>query len=721
MKRLFALSMVITLLAAFIIPVQSMAQENKELESAISTAKSILDIKDTYDTFSYNMSKQSDTTVYQLNWSDSKNKLGNVNVSIDTDGKIINYYAYKPYDSSSNRSKIPSVSKADAIKTANDFIKKVNPYIWNYLSYQQDTTLMNINDTSYHFDYRREQNGIPLLGNVVNVSVDNRTGQVVNYSCSWTDNANFPDAGGVIGVEKAKQSYMDKLGWKLVYKTDYRHEDAAPYLAYTNVYNGRSIDAKTGEIMSTSDYYHDGMAKREASQSGAMNTGKGDNETLSPEERKAVEKSASFVNQEKAEEIARKTLSLDSGYSLASINLYNSWRNKTDYIWSMNFNKEEKNGEEQRYYSASVTIDAVNGDIISFYRSLPYEKDSKPKYNKDQSLKIASDFIKSLQPVKSNEVEYVTWGEPEVRPLMESSELPAQYSFTFTRKANIAYFPGDGFNVTVDTTKGFISNYNFTWYKGQLPSTASAISPAEAHNILFDKIGMELQYTPYYSPEPEVKMRPMPETSKNPELKLVYNLKQGKAVNIDANTGKLLDYSGAPYEDLNLPEYNDIKGISAENQINLLAEYGIFLPGNQFKPDQAVTQKEFLYLLEKATSPYIDYRITDDSKYDDSLYNYLAGSNIVKEGEKSPNSNVSKQDAAKFIVRSLNYDKIAELKGIFNVPFKDGSSIDSKLYGYVAIAYGLNIIKDDGGNFSPTGNMTRDQAVTAIYNLLNIN
>lgn len=712
MKKALTFLITFALIISVILPVQGFALENIELENAISKAKSILDIGDGYDDFNYSLYKTNNETRYNLSWRDTHNKLGNVDVTIDSAGRIVSYYSYKPYDESSNHSKLPEISKADGLNIANAFIQKVNPSISGKLKYQENDETLNINDRYYYFNFIRIENDIPFYNNNVSVSVNNRTGQVQSYYCEWADSYTFPDPKGILDLEKAKEIYKDKLGLKLLYKLSYSEKATKPYLAYSLVYTNRSIDAKTGEVVSINSYYGSmyDMGGMGGANFAASEAAQEKGAALTPEEIKAVENSADFLDEKKVEEIARKTLNLDSGYRVESVNLYNSYMNKDDHVWDLYFVKHS--GESQ--YTASVSIDAKTGDIINFYRSTPYNSNATVKYNREQALKIAKDFIKSLQPQKANDVEYTDWNNEELRPL-NNNEKPREYYFTFTRLSNNVYFPGNGFNITVDTTQGMVTNYNFSWYKGELPNVEGVLTSDKAHEILFNTIGLEAQYVADYT-NAAAKSASLP--SIKPDIRLVYSIKPGKSVNIDGLTGKILDYSGKPYAERTAVEYTDIKGNKAENAIKILCQYGISLPGTEFKPDMAINQKDFLYLLAKSMNTYLDYDIINDT--DDKLYNYLINMGILKENEKSPTSQVAKQDALKYIIRTLKYDHVADIKGIYTLSFLDKDKISPELYGYVAIGYGLNIAKDDGGYFKPDGIITRGDAAIMIYNLLNI-
>lgn len=713
MKRTLSLLLTTVLLMVFLFPVSAFALNDRELENAISTAKTMLNITGDYDTFTYSVTKQDEKTVYNLSWNDSKQKLGEIYVSIDSTGRLLNYSSYKPYDGRIS-SKLPSVSKSEALAKSNAFVNRIAPELYSKVRYQEVNTPLNINDTSYHFYYQRIENDVLFPANSINVSVDNRTGEVVNYSCGWIDGLTFPDLSSMLTLEAAQQKFKENIGLKLIYKLSYDGNEARPYLAYNILNSSSCIDAKTGEVVTTGNIYYGG--ENAAAKSMDMALGAANRVKLSPEETKAVENASSFITEKAAEDTIRRILQLDASYKLVSINLYKVYQSKSDYTWNMYFSTE--NSEMKPYtMSANASVDAKTGEVIDFYISVPYDSSAEVKYNKEQAQKYAEDFMKSLQPDKSEQVEYTTWGEPEVRPL-DTTEQPRQYSFTYTRMSNGVYFPGNGFNITVDSTTGSVINYSFTWYKEALPSPNSVISLDAAHISLFGNIGLKLQYIADYSHKIDKKgIMPPPQRTIVPDIKLVYIVDPSKSVNIDAMTGNLLDYSGKPYVERTISSYNDISGDTNKDAIVTLAQFGISLPGSEFKPNQAISQREFLYMLGACTGWYSNFEVSDE--FDDTLYNYMSSLGVVKDAEKIPSSVVSKQDTAKYIIRLLRYDRVAELNGLFSLPFSDSERIENGNIGYVAIASGFGIIKaDSSNNYNPYYSITRSDAASYLYNLL---
>ena len=197
------------------------------------------------------------------------------------------------------------------------------------------------------------------------------------------------------------------------------------------------------------------------------------------------------------------------------------------------------------------------------------------------------------------------------------------------------------------------------------------------------------------------------------EAILIYALKDNKPANIEAKTGTILNYTGKPYKETVVTDYKDIKNSYARDKINTLAIYGISLPGEGFKPKEEIKQKDFLYLLTKAKYPYFDI---DESM--DNMYKYLINEGILKSDEKNVESIVTKEEGVKYIIRAMDYSKVADLKEIYKDLFADTEDIDPELKGYMSIAYGLEIIQADDNKLNPKIKLKREDGADVIYNYL---
>ncbi|WIV11829.1 S-layer homology domain-containing protein [Proteiniborus sp. MB09-C3] len=700
MKRSISLILALFMLFTFVMPVSALEGYDKELENVIKKAKTLFNITSDYDKFEYQINSYSGTVEYYLRWYDSTEKAGDLQVTIDSDGMVRDYYKYN-YNLERGNDTLPKVSKEEGLEKANNFLKKVVPEVVDKVMYIESNEPLNVYDRTYYYNYYRIENGVPFYQNRIYVNVDNMTGEVQSFNCYWDKNIKFDSKDGIIGLEDAKKAYAEKIGLKLVYKLERRNRELTPYIVYTSLNNDKEIDAKTGEPTSFNYYIgygNDDVADKEMAADNVAGS-----VSLSPEELEAVSKAKDIISKEEAEKVARQILQIDDEYKLNNINLYSQWYNKDDFMWSMSFSHKEEN-------HINISVDAKNKDIKSFYKYVPYSEKAVAKYDREELQKKAEEFIKKVQKDKFNSVELIDINEPIVRPLSE--EMPRQQYFTFIRKVGNAYFQGNGFDLNMDAVTGEITNYNYNWYKGQLPSTDKAINLDKAYDILYNKIGMELQYAKDYVIYDE-------QEKEENNAKLIYAIKKDKPLNIDAFTGELLYGLNRPYKDNTVSQYSDIEDSYAKMQIETLAKYGVSFSGDKFNPKANIKQKEFLYLILKAKNSYYD--VSDEDKdFIEKLYKYLINEKIIQENEKSPESTITKEEAAKYVVRALGYEKVANLKDIYKLSFKDADKISSELIGYVAIASGLGVVEGDNDIFNPKTNMTKEQAAVVVYNLLSI-
>lgn len=692
MKKRISLLLVL-LMVLTMIPFGSYAEQNydKQLKEAIKKTKEIFNIGKEYDKFSSDIRSCDDETYFYLSWEDSKGKLGGINVSITSDGIITSYDKYKPYYEET-KPKLPKITKDEGLKIAENFIKEVCPQFASNIKYIENDMPLNIDSTRYNYQFVRIENNVPYYSNTIDISVDNSTGEVINYYTSWDMNLKFLDKKDIKSMEEAQKLYKEKIGLKLIYRINYDDKKPKAYLSYAPLNNSLGIDAKTGEVVEFDRYFYmnDEMGGKDESSK----------EGLSPDEMEAVSSVSGIMAKEEAEKVGRKYLNIDNKYELEYIGLYSNWRNDSSYIWNMSFTHTI---DDKTYYSG-ISIDAKTGKLNSFYKDGPDSANKKPNYDEKQSLKIAEEYIKKMDPEKADSIEYI---EPIA---MKDKRPQKQYNFNFIRKEKEAYVLDDGIRVMVDAVEGKVIEYNLNWATNiEFPPQDNIIPLDEAYDILFNNIGMELNYTLEYIYGER--------TKEKADAILCYVIKPDKPLNIDANTGEILNYLGKPFKKRKVIAYKDIGNSYAKDKINILAQYGIAFESEEFKPKDKITQRDFLYLLCKASSPY--YEI--EAKGDDELYGYLINLGIIKEEEKAPDKKVTKEEGIKYIIRALKYDKVADISNIYKDLFKDTKNIDPKLKGYVSIAYGLNIVEGSGGYIRPKAELRREDAANMIYNYLFIN
>lgn len=725
MKKIIAFVISAIMLFAAMMPMQGLAAEDQGFEKAIEAVKAKIDIPDNF-IFDKNFNvytTEDGKRIWNLSWNSKDEMEGGINVRVDDNGIIYGYDRYKYYDYN-NRKKLPKISRQEAVRNAEAFISRVNPDIASKIKLVENPN-SSLMEYSYYFNFVRIEKGVPFYENNVSVSVDRDSGEVLSYYYNWYDGITFPAPYKAISQEAAEKAYKEKMGLKLIYKAAYDEDGVRVYPAYVPSYSDSfAIDALTGEMIKLAPAYrfydYGGMGGNAYYQ---MKSAESANQEvkLSPEEEEAAEEASKIISRDEAEKTARELdiLGLTSDYKLNYSWLSRAWPERDSFLYNLEFVKES-NGTEKGYSYISVTLNAVTRELRGFYTSMPYYENDVPKYDEEYARKAAEDFLKKMHPDKFSETVFEDTGDENIiYPL--SDEKPRAYYFTYTRYVNGIAFPENSLTVGFDAVYGKILSFSMNWFdKAEFPAVSKSASPDKAYETLFGQVGLELQYKLVYDEESYGKAYANPVDIRN--IKLVYSVKYDKPRCFDPDTGEMLDYNGKPYKEIKPAEYTDIAGHYAEKQIKVLAEYGVALEGDKFRPDESITQKDFLELLSKTISyyygPYVKSSSSD--KEIESLYNFMIREGIVKEGEKAPDSAISKEESVKFIIRALKFDKVADIKGIYNCTFKDADKINPDLIGYVAIAQGLKIVNGSNGFFNPKAKLTRAQAAIIIYNYLQV-
>lgn len=723
MKKKIALILSLIILVTLAIPVGVFADGfDKGLENAIKIAKTKFTIPESYK-FETSISTEDSKKIFRLSWRSETENEENFNVAIDENGTIINYDHYKSSDYTDQK-KLPKYSKSDAKTSADKFLANVAPGLAAKLRYEE-TYNNNISDSTYNLTYIRIENGIPLYNDQVSLNINRNNGEVTNYYLRWTDGLSFVDPSKAITAAKAQQEYISKLGLRLIYKYSYENSKVTVYPVYVTKYNNNfAIDALTGQKIEINNSYYGPYYTGAADKMNVMfsESAKAESPVLTPEEQNAVKDAGKIISIEKAESYARalKYINLN-GYKLNYSNLSKNWPLNDNLSWYMSFSKAATKTSSGSY--ASVTVDAVSGKVKNFYGDRKYVEGEKGKISIADAKTAVDKFLKEFRPDLYSQLVY---DDVYNTDYSKQTDKPAVYNLTYVRKAGNVLFPDNTVTVSYDAVNNKVVSFDLNWFNISFPSVDKAIKPDAAYKTLFESIGLELQYSLKYEENTNSQLENIkraagvPQSTK-PKAVLVYTLKPNKPVNIDANTSGLLDYSGKPYKENKTASYTDISGNAAENEIKVLAEYGISLEGKEFKPAEAIIQKDFFILLSKSMGNYdINPASNETDKAINDMYNSLIRSGIVKASEKSINAKVTREDAVKFIIRALKYDKVADLKDMFNCSFMDKSSITPELIGYVTMAGNLKLIEYGNINFAPKTEMTRAETAVLIYKYLQL-
>ena len=680
--------MVCLLLCTMCVPALGAEEESKGLEQAIVAAKKIITVPDNYTDFTHYSSERETSEgkvmVWRLNWSEKEGKNGFVSASIGENGFL---YEYNKYNGDESHNGLAQVTKDKAQISAEEFLEKIIPISSGQMKkVNEDSNIPS--SEQYNFTYQKFVNEIPVNFITVNIGVNKYSGEVTSFYGQNPEikGMEYPSLDKVIETSVSEKAYIEKLGVDLKYYSYYDYKQKkmnifAGYSVYDNI--NKAIDAKTGQVVSlyNENQLYDGN-KDSAGAIKSENSLVKANQELTKEEIDAIHSLANLITKEKAESILRETSDIiTSDMKVNNVSLNKNYMNN-EYVWNISF--ENAYGE----------VDAQSGEVISLH-CYNYDNSVNQNTSKAEAQTIAENFLKKVAPNKFAQTKYEDV-QNTVLKIAAVEEGNISY-FNFVRQVNGIEFSSNGLSVEVDKTKGKVIGYNNNWYEDAVfPDVSQAMSKEAAFNKIKELTSFGLQYT-------------MLDKEK---VGLVYNFKSANEnYIIDPVTGIRLDFTGQAYKDNKLPEYTDISGHWCEKTIKELLENGYYIDGEKFNPDMNITQINFFkYIYSPMRNNYTD----------DEFYDMLVQSKVINKEEKAPNSLVSNQDAAKFIVRYLGYDKVATHPEIFTNPFKD--NIDEKYKGYAAMCYGLNIIKGDrNGNFNGIHNISNAEAAAIVYNLIKNN
>lgn len=174
------------------------------------------------------------------------------------------------------------------------------------------------------------------------------------------------------------------------------------------------------------------------------------------------------------------------------------------------------------------------------------------------------------------------------------------------------------------------------------------------------------------------------------------------------------------------PSFTDMAGHWAKSAVETLVNKGVIngKEEGKFCPEDYVTREEFVKMIVTAFELEAENNSTfSDVPADKWSYTYIGIAsklNIVvgNNGMFMPTSNITRQDMAVVIYRTLQLLGYDATRGNVDVPFTDYDKISDYAKNSVTMLYYSNLISGDGENFNPHSNATRAEAAQMIYNVL---
>ena len=666
MKKLLAVASALALTVSAVSPAvlaaetlatqQTETSARENMQKILESIKQRVEIPSECSEFSSRTEEQYGEKVYNFTWNE-KDGNKSVNITCTADGVITNYSinGFKS-DDKNNIPNLPKISESDAKKTAENFLKQINPDFPYEIKIDESNG--SIFGNGYTFYIKTYVNGVLFTNGNGSVNIDGTDGYVMSFDLDYVQ-ADFPSINNAISVDEAKKAYSDKLGLELVYRT-YIDEDGntVAYPVYTQEYSyDKYINALTGDVVDVTNYRYFTGNKFESAKGDTADSG------LTEQEIKELDNIDGLISRTALENKLKsnKLLSIPKNINTDSISLYKNYDDEYTYSVSMSNDK----------CNIYTSVDAKTGEIK--YYSRWGEDDSKGKNNDDSALK-------TLAGDKAKEYKYD-----------ENSHL-------YVRYVNGIKVIGDYVNVT--TNNGVLTDFSMNYTDTEFPSIENAMSKEDAENILFDAKDYSIVYMQNY-------------TDNTREIIPVYTI---DTENINPFTGKFVDYQNKEItEDASSKlEYSDIDGHYAEKYIKELAYYGIGFEGGEFKPNEKITQKDFLALLMSINGNDIIV-LKNNLEQANWVYRNSAQNSIISEDERDDDAEVTREEAAVYMIRAIGAENYAKYNDIYVTPFNDVT--ENK--GYIALLSAMGVLSGDGnGNFNPNREMTRAESIIMIYNYL---
>ncbi len=590
------------------------------------------------------------------------------------------------------------LTREQALQKAQSFLAAMAPEIKDSLklaqgiipSFNPNTSLT----TYYSFCWNRMVDGVAVNWEQVMIGVDAYTGLITHYnnSCKETQ---FSPGKINISQEQAIAILLNQAGVYPAYKystTKDGHITEQIIPVYELNTEAMYIDALTGKFL---NYQGQELPQEQIkiynSEFTPLLNGPATNEPPLTE---------TEVDPRQAQEAARQFL-LAAGFEGEIIRSGGGGGSGPGYKeehWSYSLRNDEDDS------GLRVEIDAYTGEVTGFYKSEGNSAISNP-VSWEQALPIARQAIKKHSPGKENLL--------VLKPTAGTDYEPGKHIFTFVRLLNGIPFDRDNITVTISQQTGELLGYHIRWRPVQCRSLNQMLDQTRVQAILTQQLNIEL-----------VHMSTLDKNYKETgEPRLAYLISRPR---VDAHSGAMI-YGGKID-----PTANSSKAPFASHwsapALSMLNENGLLT--DTINPDEAITRREALKAVLTSTNSraYYSYARSKqvelvDIKADDPDYETFAlAANrgiISPRGQFNPEGYINREELAVWVIKSLGYDNIAQIKNPITTPVKDAGKISANRYNYVGLAYGLGIITpDEKNNLRPLDKVSRAELAMIASRIL---
>ncbi|RXT04528.1 YcdB/YcdC domain-containing protein [Ammoniphilus sp. CFH 90114] len=672
--------------------------------------------------------------VWEINWSKRGPQYAHVSVTVDAQTGVIRNYN-RHVESEQEVKLPPNVKYTDAIKIAEEFVKKhYGEKMANFELQQREGDewgkVIRTPHDNYEVRFVEKVNGVPFGTNQLSVQL-NGDGKIRHVYYHSMDNVKFAPVQGVLNKEEILKKLSEALDMKLAYQVEgyypqpgQQGQEPKVFLGYQPTPYLHMIDAKTGEGI---DHRGKGLPK--------------DGDLIKVAETKQAEpakKLAQPLTQEEAMNRIKEFIDLPKEVSISTVRLEEQMGRK---IWQFHFEYRTP-----RYGSGwqGGSIDAETGellqiDIAHYTRekaAQAAEAENKEPEQKEYKISPEQAKEKALAFVKEQSKDKLHQLYLSPQPSEEPNAFSPFYRFHLERRVGGILFPFHHVSVTVSAETGEIVEYRQNWdWSLKLPEVGQVVEPDQAKEAFLKDVDVVLEYQVIQ--EKDYHRYGYATKSDEPaEARLVYRVQRdygGEPSYLDAHTGKWLSLKTG--EEVvakeEKPSIQDLKGHWAEEELKYLLETGVLeAKDGKVAPETEITRGDFIDMLlgvidgnhrrhyypgQQPSQPSFK-DVPTDHKYSLAVEWAVERGVLEKGSEFRPDDQITREEAASFLVRALGYNKLAQHESMFTMNYEDTGEIKAK--GEVAIVTGIGIMNGYEGKFHPDQALTRASAAVTLFKFL---
>lgn len=710
-------------------------------EKALEIAKGIAGDLDGFD--EPNVSRRTDRmspyenqNVWEINWMKRGPQFSHVDVAVDADTGVIRRYS-RHVEGEHEAALPPKVKYEDAVKIANDFVKKYygesGKLELNPREGEDWGKVIRSPHDNYQVTFTEKVNGVPFSNNQLNVQI-NGDGKIRYVYYNSMSNVKFAPVQGVLSKEEILKRLSDSLDMKLTYQIEGYYPYPAPgqsgeqpkvYVGYQPSPYLHLLDAKSGEAI---DFRGKPIPR--------------DAELVKMAETKQSEppqKLATPMTQEQAMKKIEQFIQIPKEVNMSSVRSEEMFGRKT-WVFQFEYHTPRSGMGWQGGGIDAETGEVIHFDISSYLRekvvqavdttsATPEKKEFAVKA--EQAKEKALAFVREQSKDKLHQL-YLTPAAQE-----EPNVYSPFYRFHLERRLGGITVPFHHVSVTVSAETGEVVEYRQNWdWNLKLPEVGQVVEPAQAKDAFMKDVNVVLEYQLVMDHDPYRYGKLAGAGDEPLEARLVYRITregQSEPIYLDAATGKWLSLKTGeevvPKGDK--PAIQDIQGHWAEKELTYLVDAGVLeAKDGKVAPNEQLTRGEFMEMLmgvidgnyrryyypgqNQGQPSYAD--VPSSHKSSVAIEWAVERGVLVKGGDFRPDQKMNREDAASIIVKALGYAKLAENPAMFNLAYSDESAIQAK--GSVAIVSGIGIMNGFDGKFNPAQPMTRAESAVTLFKFL---